>query len=489
MDLRQIDFGAPAAERDIQHGLYEYFVESEAFARVSSGRKTLVLGNRGSGKSAIFKVFAERERISGSVVLELAPEDYSYEILQSTLKREEEGAWAKHSAFSAAWKFLILVLVMKELTISGRKLKTGSAAKIYSFLRDNYKGIHDSPISMLISYLKRIEGFKIGSYEAGLKTRELASLYKLEELEPYLKDIKKLCEQKKIVVLVDELDRGWDNSEDAQAFVAGLVQAAMSLNEISENLIIAVSLRQELYDNIPALYDDAQKFRDVIEVIRWDEAKLLSLIASRIRHSLPDQLTDAADDECWNVAFADTLQYRQTKSFNYVVDRTLYRPRELIQFCTDALEQTLEKDGEPVDYHVLSHAELMYSEARAKDIASEFRFQFPGMLSIFEVFRGRTYAFDREDLELLCLEIAEGEVKTDAEARGWVQGQDHELLIEILWKIGFLRAQAVGGVKAMRRSGSSYLGPHQVGNLNLATLNRFQVHPMFRAYLGMKESK
>jgi hypothetical protein len=234
VDLRKIDFGAPAAERDIQHGLYEYFVESDAFARVSSGRKTLVLGNRGSGKSAIFKVFAERERITGSVVLELAPEDYSYEILQSTLKREEEGAWAKHSAFSAAWKFLILVLVMRELTKSGPKLKTGSAARIYSFLRDNYKGVQDSPISMLISYLKRIEGFKIGSYEAGLKTRELASLYKLEELEPYLSDIKKLCEHKKVVVLVDELDRGWDNSEDAQAFVAGLVQAAMSLNEITK---------------------------------------------------------------------------------------------------------------------------------------------------------------------------------------------------------------------------------------------------------------
>jgi hypothetical protein len=342
---------------------------------------------------------------------------------------------------------------------------------------------------MLISYLKRIEGFKIGSYEAGLKTRKLASLYKLEELEPYLPHISKLCEQKKVVVLVDELDRGWDNSEDAQAFVAGLVQAAMSLNEMSKNLIITVSLRQELYDNIPALYDDAQKYRDVIEVIRWDEVKLLSLIANRIRHSLPEQLANTSDDECWNVAFVDTLQYRQTKSFNYIVDRTLYRPRELIQFCTDALEQTLEKEGAPIDYHVLSHAEVMYSEARVKDIASEFRFQYPGILSIFEVFRGRTYAFDREDLELLCLEIVEGDVKTDDEAQSWVKRQDHELLIDILWKIGFLRAQAVGGVKAMRRSGSSYLGPHQVANLNLAALSRFQVHPMFRAYLGMKESK
>jgi len=73
--------------------------------------------------------------------------------------------------------------------------------------------------------------------------------------------------------------------------------------------------------------------------------------------------------------------------------------------------------GERVDYEVLSHAELMYSEARAKDIASEYRFQYPGILSVFEVFRGRTYAFDREDLEMLCLEIVEGEVPTDAEAR------------------------------------------------------------------------
>ena len=53
--------------------------------------------------------------------------------------------------------------------------------------------------------------------------------------------------------------------------------------------------------------------------------------------------------------------------------------------------------------------------------------------------------------------------------------------------MGFLRALAVGGIKARRRSGSAYLGPHQVDVLNLAGIGRFQVHPMFRAHLGMKE--
>ena len=69
------------------------------------------------------------------------------------------------------------------------------------------------------------------------------------------------------MVLVDELDRGWDSSEDARAFVSGLFQACVSMNEVRPNLRVYVSLRQELYDDIPALYEDAQKYRDLLETI------------------------------------------------------------------------------------------------------------------------------------------------------------------------------------------------------------------------------
>ena len=55
MNFRDLNFGAPAAERDIGTGLTDYFVESETFHRVEKGEKLIILGNRGSGKSAIFK--------------------------------------------------------------------------------------------------------------------------------------------------------------------------------------------------------------------------------------------------------------------------------------------------------------------------------------------------------------------------------------------------------------------------------------------------
>jgi hypothetical protein len=482
-----LDFGAPAAERDIAKGLKDYFVESDAFRRIYAREKFILLGNRGAGKSAIFRITAERERRAGTLVIELSPEDYSYEMLSSVMAEEHAGAWAKQGAYAAAWKYLIYVLIMKGLTESGPTYKKGAAAQIYSYLRDNHRGFQGNPIAVLISYLKRMEGMKIGSYEASLKSKELIKLYKLEEINHLLPALTELCERQKVLILVDELDRGWDASEDAKAFVAGLFQAVVSINELTPQLRVLISLRMELYDSIPSLYEDAQKFRDVMEIISWDETSLLRLVARRIQHTVPVLLSNN-DIECWNNVFSEILDYRQSKSFNYIVDRTLYRPREIIQFCSDALLESRKAQTWPINYSVISRAELQYSEERTKDIVAEYRFQYPGLMSIFDVFRGRSYTLSREDLELICLGIVTGEYGIDKSAK-WLSDQDPEYLIEILWRLGFLRAQAVGGIKAHRRSGSSYLGPHQVSNLNLQNISRFQVHPMFRSFLGMKEAK
>lgn len=497
LDLDALDLGAPAAERDIQRGLEYYFVESPAFRRVSERSKTIVLGNRGSGKSAIFQMIAARSRRQkNSHVIELAPEDYSYELLRKSMLSETEGSWAKLGAYAVAWKYLIYILVMKSISKDADRVdKKRALGRISRYIRDNHEFGQHSKLSALISYLKRLEGIKIGQYEAGLKTRELEKLYKLEEIHQLLPDLKEVLAGKTVIVLVDELDRGWDASEDAQAFVAGLFQACVSINALSRNMTVYMSLRQELYDNIPALYEDAQKYRDLIEVISWDEKGLQQLIARRVEHSLQARDGKTArleldDGELWGLLFQETLGYRQSKSFNYMVDRTLYRPRELIQFSAQAIDAARDLGAEaPLDYAVLTEAEIKYSEERTKDIAAEYRFQYQGLLDVFEVFRGRSYLFDRGDLEYLCLEMLTGERVTSQEAMKWLEYLDPDGVIDVLWQVGFLRARAVGGIKARRRSGSSYLGSHQVGNLNLANITQFQVHPMFRAYLALKEPK
>lgn len=489
IDLSTMDLGAPAAERDV--GLEHYFIKSETYRRVTGKSKTVILGNRGSGKSAIFKTVAQEAKLRGAIAIELSPDDYSYELLKSTLAAESQGSWAKTGAYSASWKYMIYVLVMQHLAAASPKKSSSKTpiGRISRYINDNYPAGSTSRLQALVSYLKRLEVVKIGPFETSRRAERLHSLYRLEEINSLMSDIKSILESKEVLVFVDELDKGWDGGEDAQAFVAGLFQACVTINSLSKNLTVYMSLRQELYDNIPSLYEDAQKYRDLIETVSWNEEGLRGVIGARMRYAVK-ALEGQDDVACWNYLFAETLNYRQNKSFNYVVDRTLYRPRELIQFTSQAVDSALKgNSAAPLDYSVISQAEVVYSGDRTQDIAAEYRFQYPGLLSVFEVFRGRQHTLDRSELELLCMELALGDIPISEEAYDWVGNEDSAKLIEILWRVGFLRAQAVGGVLAQRRSGSSYLGPHQVSHLNLVSLQRFQVHPMFRAFLGMKEPK
>lgn len=202
-----LDFGTPSAERDISRGPEKYFVESAAYQRVRSGAKTILMGNRGAGKSAIFRMLAKRERSAGSHVIELSPEDYSYELLGSTMAAEHAGAWAKTGAYAAAWKYLIYVLVMKAPARKGMRLTRGGGREIHNYIRDNHGARQLGPLSLLVSYLKRLEAVKIGPIEAGVRTRELDRLYKLEEIHNLLPALRKVLDNQRVVVLVGGLRR------------------------------------------------------------------------------------------------------------------------------------------------------------------------------------------------------------------------------------------------------------------------------------------
>ncbi|MDA3886998.1 MAG: hypothetical protein PF638_15535 [Candidatus Delongbacteria bacterium] len=481
-NIKAVKFGAPAAERDINQGLKKYFIETGAFDRLKSNKKSIILGNRGTGKSALMKMLADYYKNQGSIVIEMTPENYSYDLLQSTMIKEEEGSWAKVSAFTAAWKYLLYVLAMKKYASTLKKVVFKTTAKnIHKYLRDNHKLNSNSFLDIFISYLKRIEGFKIGTYEAGIKTKQLQDLFKLEELLELLPELEKLTDKKPIIILIDELDIGWDASEDAQLFVAGLFQAVLALNEMNDNFRIIISLRKELHNNIPTLYEDYQKNIDLFENLEWDEESLFKLITERIKYSITDLRYDSIQ-EIWNVIFEEEVLGRS--SFEYIVSRSLYRPREIIQLCTESQNRAVEKRVDKIGVNSIVTAEAKYSENRTKDISAEYKFQYSHLINLFEVFRGKNCYYTRVELEEFCQKILNGDIKTGVKLE-WMDGQNEEYLINVLWQVGFLSAKTSATIK--NKSCDDFWGPHQVSLVNLSNINNFAIHPMFRLYLGIKE--
>lgn len=482
-NIKSVKFGAPAAERDINQGLKDYFIETGAFNRLKTNKKSIVLGNRGTGKSALMKMLASHFKKQDYIVFEMTPEDYSYDLLQSSMLKENEGSWAKVSAFTASWKYLLYVIAMKKYSEAMKTVFKTTAKNTYKYLRYNHKGTSDAFLDIFVSYLKRIEGIKIGPYEAGIKTKELQSLFKLEEIYSLLPELKKLAKRKPIIILIDELDKGWDASEDAKLFIAGLFNAALSINEFTDNFRIVISLRKELHDNIPALYEDYQKNIDLFESLEWDEESLFSLITKRIEYSIKG-LTYQNPLEKWNLIFTEKIM--GANSFNYIVSRTLYRPREIIQLCTESQNRAIEKRRDKIDINSVVSAEAKYSENRTKDISAEYKFQYSNLINLFEAFRGSYCVFTRKELEEICFRVLTGDIKTGVKL-DWIEGQNEEFIINILWQVGFLTAKTTATIK--NEICDDYWGPHQVSLINLGNIEHFSIHPMFRIYLGVRDEK
>jgi hypothetical protein len=475
-----LNFGALAAERERDH-LGSFFVVSPAFKRLRDGRKIIVLGNRGAGKTAMLSMLAAEANDTAGVVVSLAPEDFAYELLSETITREEAGSWNKYGAYAAAWKYLLYVLAMKALIKSMPGLKTGASKRIYSYVRDHHANTDLNPLGALISYLKRLEGIKIGKLEASIKARELQRLYRLEEIESLLNDLDEVSQKRPVLLLVDELDRGWDASQDAVSFVAGLFQAGTSIGIRTPNIRVVMALRRELYENIPSLYEDAQKVRDTIEVIDWDEPKLFDLICRRIAYSLGSP-TATSNEELWHRIMPPTVHGRP--SFDYLLGFTLHRPREVIQFCTQVQDVAAEGDeSPPFSEKAIVKAESLYSRERFKDITAEYRFQYPALDSVLETFRGRASHIPRAELELHCLALSLGDVRVSKEA-SWVIDKDPDQLIETLWKVGFLRCAIPEGHSDSQQADGKYFGAHQLRTINTRNVEWFQVHDMFATYLG-----
>lgn len=483
LDFSSLNLGSDSAEKDILVGLSDYFYRNSAYQNILNNRKTILVGHRGSGKSAIFKFIATEEARKGNLVLELSPEEYSYEILSQHLKKESDGSWGKQSSYSIAWQYLIFNLIFKKIVDTKRGLVTGPMKNIYDYVRDNLKNQSINPIGILISYLKRLEGIKIGPHEVrSWKTRELNSLYGMEEIKALVPSLKRVLQRVKIKVFIDELDQGWDNSEDARYFVAGLFQASQKINTIHPNLRVYISIRQELFENIPQIYDDAQKIREEIEVIRWGQEELIEFIGLRISHAIPSA-KQLSGTERWRLLFCSNVS-PHVSTQDYIISRTHLRPREVLQFCKICISHA---SRPRIGLDDIARAEVSYSEQKTRDMAAEYRFQYPDLLDFLETFRAGKAVYESHELDELLLSIVCGDIGIGNAT--WTLNLDDNALKKILWQVGFLKAWAKGGKVTDKHNQGTYLGFYESPKLNLDQVTHFQIHPACHSYLSLKKKR
>jgi len=387
--LKDIDFGSADAESDPR--LREYFVQTEYVRAALDGSSSIFLGRKGSGKTALFQQLPELYVGAGRtniVTIPVTPDEYAW----AALRGYQEQGITPEAAHTNAWKLTLAIRVASELT-SLERTWSGEAATainvLEQFLRENYGSADIDLKNAALKIVTGLKSFNLSAFGFGVGfDRELPAERLLTPtlIESLLKVIGVCLKGVGVVVLLDRLDDSWDGSEEAKTLLIGLLKAAKAFNDQfgltreDAGLQIITFLRSDIYAGLD--FDEKDKHRSREHWITWTNLELRAMVEARLPQG---ESIDSILDE--------GMMRQSTPPFDYIVQRTFLRPREVIQYLTEA-----KRRGDPEATYIskdnIREAEATYSKWKVEDLKQEYRKAIPELPPLLEALRQGVHRYD-----------------------------------------------------------------------------------------------
>ncbi len=191
----------------------------------------------------------------------------------------------------------------------------------------------------------------------------------------------------------DRVDEAWDEVayESSRKVIAGLVSACDAINsQYKGKLRPVVFLREDIFDVLSI--NDANKLReDCGALLHWNKESLTSLILRRVNYFGKLHGEPAIVDLD---AMFDKLEMRQrARPSNYLLRRTIMRPRDLISLLSRIADTMREKADDPfsdeklvfekLECEAVYGAEPGYSEWLKQELLDEWKVQRPVIVHLF----------------------------------------------------------------------------------------------------------
>jgi hypothetical protein len=203
-------------------------------------------------------------------------------------------------------------------------------------------------------------------------------------------------------VAFDRIDEAWDSSsfESSQRIIAGLISAADAINSKFKGLLRPVIfLREDIFETLDL--NDKNKLRsDCGQLLSWSKDSLSRMILERVNFYArkADHLEIAKIDDI----FDRDQMGQQRAPFDYIMLRTMLRPRDFIKLFQLVKENMLERNNNPFEDDAISkdrlecqsiyNSEPAYSEWLLEELRDEWRTQYPRINELFSAIQnhGRT---------------------------------------------------------------------------------------------------
>lgn len=296
IDINAFQFGDAAAERDTL--LEQNFMPPRDMHFITSGAKTIVLGDRGAGKSAIFLALQELNKgwtapenaVRPRTIISVSKNPASF-VQQMTA---DDSATSSADGFKAVWLLYCAALAACEAdatTLSDAQNTRAFVKDSRAILRrigwtSSIKG--EGRISRLWTIVRSVIPEKVTltlgpvTVEPNLKPHERGWLGNNIRIDEFIDRIDRLLQSnnRQLLIVFDQIDEAFKYQRDRQeALVQGLFLAESFLS-LKQAIRLVVLLRTDLFE----LYNIQEKNKFVSRTVRlgWSRDELRKQLLQRL---------------------------------------------------------------------------------------------------------------------------------------------------------------------------------------------------------------
>ena len=345
----QLLFGYDDAESEPIDRLREYYFKNETFVRMTSELPIKILvGFKGIGKSALIKVSIAENKEKGILPILIKPDDIA------ELGKSDENFLLKVRQWKVGLTRIIGAKVLEELGI----LDESTNAQL------NPLGIKLIPlISKIISKVNN---------KSALESEQL-------------KAMNNFTVSNKIIVYIDDLDRGWEGKKADVVRISALLNSIRDLANENPGVSFRVALRTDVYYLVRNSDESTDKIDSAVVWYSWTNHEILVMLIKRVLTFFGETVNEVNLLETPQQHLAhhlDSIMERRFHGTGLWTDVPIYRvlmslirkrPRDLVKLCALAAREAHSRKSNLIRTEHFQKIFEKYSTDRIQDAINEYR--------------------------------------------------------------------------------------------------------------------
>jgi hypothetical protein len=451
-------FGPEAAEDEEASRLREYYFKGATYSEVTAPLPLrIVVGHKGIGKSALFKIAMLEDTDNAQLPLLIRPDDIA------GLAKDNSDFLLTIRAWREGLGSIITAKVLQAFGLDngGARAQVQSAGgKLLAYVADTIKSL--KVVDLNFDATKRLM------------------------LNSFLKN-------NQVNVYIDDLDRGWEGKRDDVKRISALLNAVRDMSNDNPGLRFKVGLRSDVYYLVRTSDESTDKIEGSVVWQSWTNHEILVLLIKRIetffgrgvyeptllstrQHQLAHYLNPIMEP-----TFVGTGLWANAPTYRVLMSLVRKRPRDLVKLCTLAARDTHQKKGSLIRTGNLQAIFDEYSQGRVQDTINEYRSELPNIERLLinmkpntrEITTKQGYVYSTEALLRKVGNIMQGGEFRFANGAA-ASNRD---LASFMYKINFLtaRKETAGGIVRRYFEENRYLSSHFT-DFGF----QWEVHPAYR---------